>query len=45
MSPLVIVLAIAGLVLMTVVGALGASLVYGPEIDPAVSFIYHLLIQ
>jgi len=44
-SPLSMAFALAGLLLMTVVGALGASMVYGPEIDPAVSVIYHLLIR
>jgi len=37
-------LAIAGMITMTITGALGASLVYGPEIDPAVGFIYNLII-
>jgi len=44
-SPLSIVFAVTGLLLLTVVGALGASMVYGPGIDPAVGVIYHLLIR
>lgn len=35
-------LALLWLILLTVTGALGAAIVYGPNIDPAVSFIYHL---
>lgn len=31
-----------GLVFITITGALGASIVYGPDIDPVVSFVYHL---
>lgn len=34
-------LALFALIGMTVTGALGAALVYGPDIDPFVSFIYH----
>jgi len=36
------VLAFLALVGMTITGALGAAIVYGPDIDPAVSFVYHL---
>ena len=36
-------LALIGLCLVTMTGALGGGLVYGPEIDPMVSFIYRLL--
>lgn len=36
------VLALAGLIGITVTSALGAAIVYGPQIDPFVSFIYHL---
>lgn len=35
------VLALLGLVLMTITGALGAAVVYGPNVDPFVTFIYH----
>lgn len=35
-------LALAGLVTITITGGLGASMVYGPEIDPFVHFIYSL---
>ena len=35
-------LALAGLVSITITGALGAAIVYGPSVDPIVSFIYHL---
>lgn len=45
LSPLSMVFAVAGLLLMTVVGALGASMVYGPEVDPAVGAIYRLLVR
>lgn len=37
--PLIALLALIG---MTITGALGAAIVYGPDIDPLVSFIYHL---
>lgn len=37
----IIILALFGLFTITVTGALGGSIVYGPDIDPAVSFIYH----
>lgn len=36
------VLALLAFASMTVTGALGAVLVYGPNIDPFVSFIYHV---
>lgn len=35
-------IALLALVGMTITGALGAAIVYGPDIDPLVSFIYHL---
>lgn len=35
-------LALLVLVGIAVTGALGAALVYGPDIDPVVSFVYHL---
>lgn len=37
--PLLALLALIG---MIVTGALGAAIVYGPDIDPLVSFVYHL---
>lgn len=37
-------LALAGLAAITATGALGAALVYGPEIDPAVNAIFGLLV-
>jgi hypothetical protein len=40
-----VALAGMGLVAITVTGALGASIVYGPDIDPVVSFVYHLFIN
>lgn len=33
---------LAGLIAITITGALGGAIVYGPEIDPIVSLIYHL---
>ncbi|MFA6503091.1 MAG: DUF2231 domain-containing protein [Candidatus Paceibacterota bacterium] len=36
------VIALLALVGMVITGALGAAIVYGPDIDPAVSFVYHL---
>jgi len=35
-------LALLALISMTITGGLGAAIVYGPSIDPFVSFIYHL---
>ena len=32
-----------GLVAVTITGALGGALVYGPDVDPFVSLIYRLL--
>lgn len=43
-TPLVYFLVIAGLVAITVTGALGGAIVYGPDIDPIVSFVYKILI-
>lgn len=41
-SFLVPVIAFIGLVVITITGALGGAIVYGPDIDPVVSFVYHL---
>lgn len=41
-TPLLPLLALLALIGITITGALGASIVYGPDIDPFVSFIYHL---
>jgi len=35
-------LAFLGLIGITITGALGAAIVYGPNTDPFVSFVYHL---
>lgn len=35
-------LAVIGLVVLTITGALGGAIVYGPDIDPVVSFIYYI---
>ena len=40
-----ILLSSLGFLLLCFTGALGGALVYGPEVDPIVSFIYHLLFQ
>ena len=42
-TPLLILLSVIGLVLITITGALGGAIVYGPTIDPVVSFFYTLL--
>lgn len=44
-SLLVPILALVGLVCVTVTGALGGAIVYGPDIDPVVSFVYKLLVK
>lgn len=36
-------IALLGFVSLVVTGSLGAAIVHGPEIDPIVSFVYHLL--
>ncbi len=41
-SWLVILFAVAGLISVTITGALGGSIVYGPRVDPVVIFIYWL---
>lgn len=42
--PVVQLLAAFGLIAITITGALGAAIVYGPEVDPLVQVIYSLLI-
>ena len=34
-----------GFVLLSITGALGGALAYGPDVDPVVSFLYHLLVN
>lgn len=41
---LIPILAFIGLILVTITGALGGAIVYGPEIDPIVQFIYKLVL-
>ncbi len=41
-SYIAISLAVLGIICLTITGALGGALVYGPDVDPIVSFIYHL---
>lgn len=41
-SFLIPAIACIGLVLITITGALGGAIVYGPDVDPVVSFVYHL---
>lgn len=43
MTPIVYILAIVGLLAVTVTGALGGAIVYGPEVDPIVQFVYSVL--
>ncbi len=42
MSIIMIVLALIGLIAITITGGLGGAIVYGPNVDPIVGFIYHL---
>jgi len=44
-TPFVYLFAIGGLLLIMVTGALGGSLVYGPDVDPFVTFVYKWLIK
>ena len=37
-----LLIALVGIVVITITGALGGAIVYGPEVDPIVSVIYHL---
>ena len=39
-SPFLILMALAGLAAITITGALGGAVVYGPNIDPVVSAVY-----
>lgn len=39
---LLIIIGIIGMGLISVTGALGGAIVYGPDVDPVVSYIYHL---
>lgn len=41
-TPASLALAFVGIVGVTITGALGGAMVHGPEVDPFVSFIYHL---
>ncbi len=43
MSPLMSVLAVIGFAALSIVGALGGAIVYGPNADPIVSLIYKIL--
>lgn len=41
-APIPMLTAFLGFVSLVVTGSLGAAIVHGPEIDPIVSFVYHL---
>lgn len=43
-SWILVVLALCGLVAVTVTGALGGAMVYGQDVDPVVNIIYRLII-
>lgn len=38
--PVIIVCSIAGLITLTITGALGGGMVFGPDADPMISFVY-----
>lgn len=42
-SFIMIILALLGLLAITMTGALGGAIVYGPDVDPIVSFFYNLV--
>jgi hypothetical protein len=42
-TALIVLLSIAGLGAITITGALGGAIVYGPDVDPIVSFFYYLI--
>jgi uncharacterized membrane protein len=44
-TPLKYLLALLGLISITITGALGGALVYGPNVDPLVKIIYRLLVK
>jgi uncharacterized membrane protein len=44
-TPLAPFLALVGLVLVFITGALGGSMVFGTDADPFARFVYHLLIK
>lgn len=39
-GPVLVMLALAGLLAVTITGALGGAIVYGPDADPVVHFVY-----
>lgn len=39
---LLVIIGVLGIVVISVVGALGGAIAYGPDADPFVSFIYHI---
>jgi hypothetical protein len=43
--PVATLLALLGLAAVTVTGAMGGSLVYGPDVDPFVKILYGLLVK
>jgi uncharacterized membrane protein len=44
-SPLIAVVALIGLVMITITGALGGAIVFGPDVDPAAKFFYQMFVQ
>lgn len=44
-TPFVYLLAISGLILISIGGALGGAIVYGPDFDPFTYFIYSLFLR
>ena len=44
-TSLVIILSVAGLLAITMAAALGGSIIYGPDTDPLVHFIYKLFVR
>lgn len=44
-SWILVPLSVIALVAIFITGALGGAIVYGPEIDPMVSFVYHLFFK
>ena len=43
-TPVVIILAVLGLIAISITGALGAAIAHGPDMDPFVSFVYKIFI-
>ncbi len=44
MTPIIYIIAIAGLILITITGALGGALIYGPDTDPLIQLVHNIFL-